>query len=60
MRTKFSPIYGLEDVTPSRQQELLKDIKAIIEEGEKIWLPEPDILVAKTAIEVEVWGRCPQ
>jgi hypothetical protein len=53
-------IYGLEDAPAFRQQEVLREMKAIVEEGEEIWLPGPDIMVVRTAIEVEVWGRCPE
>ena len=53
-------IYGLEDAPASRQQELLEEMKVILEGGEEIWLPEPDVMVARSAVEIEVWGRCPQ
>jgi hypothetical protein len=47
----------------SKEDELqrsLGEMKAILEIGEEIWLPHPDIQVSRSASEVEVWGRCPE
>ncbi len=53
-------IYGLEDAPQSQQQKVLAEMKAVIEGGQEIWVPGPDVMVARTAAETEVWGRCPE
>lgn len=53
-------IYGLEDAPKDRQQEVLAEMRAIVEGGQEIWLPGSDVMVSRTAVEVEVWGRCPE
>lgn len=52
-------IFDLEDAPPREQEAAIAEMQAISEIGNEIWLPTSDILVSRTASEVEVWGRCP-
>lgn len=52
-------IYGLEDAPQAQQQKALAEMQAALEGGQEIWLPGPDVMVIRTAVETEVWGRCP-
>ncbi|WP_108397512.1 hypothetical protein [Devosia submarina] len=53
-------IYGLEDAPQDQQQKALAEMKAALEAGQEIWLPGADVMVIRTADEIEVWGRCPE
>lgn len=39
---------------------MLKEMRTVLETGQEIWLPHPDIQISRTDAEVEVWGRCPE
>ncbi|WEJ35032.1 hypothetical protein [Devosia sp. SD17-2] len=53
-------IYGLEDAPQDQQQKALAEMKAALQGGQEIWLPGADVMVIRTAAEIEVWGRCPE
>lgn len=53
-------VYGLEDAPLDQQQELLAAMEAALKDGEEIWLPSPEVMVGRSAVEIEVWGRCPE
>ncbi len=37
-----------------------RTFSTVLEGGQEIWVPGADVMVIRTAIETEVWGRCPE
>jgi hypothetical protein len=56
----LTALFEGEGYKGSELQGMLDDMKAVLEAGDEIWLPHPDIQVSRTVAEVEVWGRCPE
>ncbi|SFV32678.1 hypothetical protein SAMN05216456_1735 [Devosia crocina] len=52
-------IFDMTDADAMRQDAVLADMRARMEEGLDIWMPSPDLMVNVSSFEVEVWGRCP-